>query len=90
MGGMFSTKGRYALRVMGDLASHDGWVSLGDIAKREEHDVLGSSELDRRSEGITEVLAANDASGPLGCGCALHLLGHPLSSVTKAHGDLTQ
>ena len=35
MGGMFSTKGRYALRVMGDLASHDGWVSLGDVAKRQ-------------------------------------------------------
>lgn len=35
MSGMFSTKGRYALRIMGDLAVHPGWVSLGDIAKRQ-------------------------------------------------------
>lgn len=32
---MFSTKGRYALRVMGDLATHEGWVSLGDVAQRQ-------------------------------------------------------
>ncbi len=35
MSGMFSSKGRYALRVMADLAMHDGWVSLGDIADRQ-------------------------------------------------------
>lgn len=35
MSGMFSTKGRYALRAMADLASHDGWVSLGDVAQRQ-------------------------------------------------------
>lgn len=35
MSGMFSTKGRYAMRVMADLAVHDGWVSLGDISKRQ-------------------------------------------------------
>ncbi|WP_077597682.1 RrF2 family transcriptional regulator [Olsenella urininfantis] len=35
MAGMFSTKGRYALRVMGDLATHEGWVSLGDVAQRQ-------------------------------------------------------
>lgn len=35
MPGMFSSKGRYALRVMADLAVHDGWVSLGDIAARQ-------------------------------------------------------
>lgn len=35
MAGMFSTKGRYSLRVMADLACHDGWVSLGDIARRQ-------------------------------------------------------
>lgn len=35
MGGMFTTKGRYALRVMADLAAHDGWVSLGDVAERQ-------------------------------------------------------
>ncbi len=35
MAGMFSTKGRYALRIMGDLATHEGWVSLGDVAKRQ-------------------------------------------------------
>lgn len=34
-GGIFSTKGRYALRAMGDLASHPGWVSLGDVAERQ-------------------------------------------------------
>ena len=33
--GMFSTKGRYALRAMGDLAQHPGWVSLGDVAERQ-------------------------------------------------------
>ncbi len=36
MSGMFSSKGRYALRVMVDLAMHDGWVSLGDIADRQK------------------------------------------------------
>jgi Rrf2 family protein len=36
MAGMFSTKGRYALRVMADLAVHDGWVSLGDVSKRQD------------------------------------------------------
>lgn len=35
MAGMFTTKGRYALRVMADLASHEGWVSLGDISERQ-------------------------------------------------------
>ena len=33
--GMFTTKGRYALRVMADLAVHDGWVSLGEVSKRQ-------------------------------------------------------
>lgn len=33
--GMFSTKGIYALRAMADLASHEGWVSLGDVSKRQ-------------------------------------------------------
>ena len=36
MSGMFTTKGRYALRVMTDLAMHDGWVSLGDVSKRQD------------------------------------------------------
>ncbi|MGI6217288.1 MAG: RrF2 family transcriptional regulator [Coriobacteriales bacterium] len=35
MSGIFTSKGRYALRVMADLATHDGWVSLGDISKRQ-------------------------------------------------------
>ena len=35
MSGMFSTKGQYALRAMADLAMHEGWVSLGDVAKRQ-------------------------------------------------------
>ena len=35
MSGMFSTKGRYALRAMADLAANDGWVSLGDVSKRQ-------------------------------------------------------
>ena len=35
MAGMFSTKGRYALRVMCDLAQHEGWVSLGDVSRRQ-------------------------------------------------------
>lgn len=33
--GMFSTKGMYALRAMADLAEHEGWVSLGDVSKRQ-------------------------------------------------------
>lgn len=33
---MFSTKGRYALRFMYDLATHEGWVSLKDISERQE------------------------------------------------------
>lgn len=33
---VISTKGRYALRVMVDLGCHDGWVSLGDIAERQQ------------------------------------------------------
>lgn len=35
---MISTKGRYALRVMIDLAEHqdDGFISLKDIARRQE------------------------------------------------------
>jgi Rrf2 family iron-sulfur cluster assembly transcriptional regulator len=32
---MFTTKGRYALRVMYDIATHDGWVSLSDVSKRQ-------------------------------------------------------
>ena len=32
---MFSTKGRYALRAMADLAAHPGWVSLGDLSQRQ-------------------------------------------------------
>lgn len=35
MADMFSTKGKYALRAMADLAAHDGWVSLGDVSKRQ-------------------------------------------------------
>lgn len=35
MAGMFSTKGMYALRAMADLASHDGWVSLGEVSRRQ-------------------------------------------------------
>ena len=34
MSGMFTTKGRYALRVMADLAVHDGWVPGGVGAQR--------------------------------------------------------
>lgn len=34
MAGMISTKGRYSLLIMTDLATHDGWVSLGDISQR--------------------------------------------------------
>ena len=35
---MVSTKGRYALRVMLDIAEHkeEGYLSLGDIAQRQE------------------------------------------------------
>ncbi|MBQ7923604.1 MAG: Rrf2 family transcriptional regulator [Clostridia bacterium] len=35
---MISTKGRYALRVMADMAQYaeEGYLSLGDVAKRED------------------------------------------------------
>ena len=36
MAEMISTKGRYALRAMTDLASHEGWVSLGDVSERQK------------------------------------------------------
>ena len=36
MATMFSTKGRYALRVMYDLGCHESWVSLGEISKRQD------------------------------------------------------
>ena len=35
MASMISSKGRYALAVMADLATHEGWVSLGDVAERQ-------------------------------------------------------
>lgn len=35
MSGLISTKGQYALRAMADLAMHSGWVSLGDVSKRQ-------------------------------------------------------
>ncbi len=35
MSGMFTTKGRHALRVMADLGIHTGWVSLRDISQRQ-------------------------------------------------------
>ena len=53
MHGMFSTKGRYALRVMADLATHDGWVSLGDVSKRQ-----GISR--KYLEQVTAVLVKGD------------------------------
>lgn len=34
MAGGFTTQGRLALQVMADLASHEGWVSLGSVAER--------------------------------------------------------
>ena len=33
---MFSTKGRYSLRFMYDLATHEGWISLKDISERQD------------------------------------------------------
>lgn len=36
MSQLFSTKGRYALRFMVDLAMHPGWVSLGDVSQRQD------------------------------------------------------
>ena len=35
MSGMLSTKGKYALRALADLATHDGWISLGDVSRRQ-------------------------------------------------------
>ena len=39
---MISTKGRYALRVMLDLAEHgnEGYIPLNDIAKRQAISVI--------------------------------------------------
>ena len=45
MAEMFSTKGRYALRTMADLGSHEGWVSLGDVAEHDAaHTTAGSGK----------------------------------------------
>ena len=56
---MISTKGRYALRVMVDLAEHsgDGLIPLKDIAKRQEI-----------SKKYLEIIARELVSGGLICG----------------------
>lgn len=35
MNARLSQKGRHGLRVMADLASHEGWISLADVAERQ-------------------------------------------------------
>lgn len=56
---MITTKGRYALRVMVDLAEHsgDGLIPLKDIAKRQEI-----------SKKYLEIIARELVSGGLICG----------------------
>lgn len=35
MNARLSTRGRHGLRVMADLAGHEGWVALGAVAERQ-------------------------------------------------------
>ena len=76
MAGMFSTKGMYALRAMADLAAHDGWVSLGDVSRRQNSYVTsqrgkgGGYKLTRAPEDYTlgELLRAAEGSlAPVSC-----------------------
>lgn len=67
---MVSTKGRYALRVMIDLAQHgeEGHIPLKDIAQRQ-----GLSE--KYLESIVKLLARNgDLAGVRGKGGGLSLI----------------
>ena len=56
---MISTKGRYALRVMIDLAEHagEGWIPLKDVAARQEI-----------SKKYLEIIVRDLVSGELVCG----------------------
>ena len=74
---MFSTKGRYALRVMLDLAEHDGegWIPLKDIAER--HGI---------SKKYLEIIVKELVSGNLVTGVSGKGGGYRL---VKAPGDYT-
>ena len=69
-----STKGRYALRMMLDLAAHqgDGYVALKDIAQRQEISkkyleqivpMLGKSDILRTTRGYQALPAGPRAKG---------------------------
>ena len=77
-----STKGRYALRMMLDLATHqgDGYVALKDIAQRQEISkkyleqivpMLGKSDILRTTRGYQAIDAVLDGRDPnrfvIGC-----------------------
>ena len=49
-----STKGRYALRLMTDIAAHDGngYVSLKDVAERQDISDLSFSTLQSARPGL--------------------------------------
>ena len=67
-----STKGRYALRVMIDLAEHDNgeYITLMDIAERQGISEGGGYKLSRRPEEYTvlSVLQCTEGSlAPVAC-----------------------
>ena len=76
---MVSTKGRYALRVMIDLAQHggEGYIPLKDIAQRQ-----GLSE--KYLESIVKLLARNgDLAGVRGKGGGYRLTREPKGAILR-------
>lgn len=57
---MISTKGRYALRVLVDMAEHpsDGYIPLKDIARRQE---ISEKYLESIVRTLVQALLAGDA-----------------------------
>lgn len=83
---MISTKGRYALRVMVDLAQHegDGYIPLKDIAQRQ-----GLSE--KYLESIVKLLArSGDLAGVRGKGGGYRLTRAPQEYSVGAILRLTE
>ncbi|MBR5115828.1 MAG: Rrf2 family transcriptional regulator [Lachnospiraceae bacterium] len=73
---MFSTKGRYAIRIMIDLAEHeqDGFVPLKDVAERQE-----------LSKKYLEIIAKDMVSGGLISGSSGKHGGYKLTRRPEAY-----
>ena len=73
---MFSTKGRYAIRIMIDLAEHeqDGYVPLKDVAERQE-----------LSKKYLEIIAKDMVSGGLISGSSGKHGGYKLTRRPEAY-----